>query len=200
MGCNYWYMALLRLFSWVIVEDGYVSFITSHKRLCNHFSITLFWDQSAQTTKFTEVVERSIVLLAEYDWTILYLDTFGSWWRLQMEIFSASLALCVRGIHRSLANSPHKCQWRGTLMLSLNCSWKNSWAINREAGDLRRHPANYDVIVMLKLIELYTYICNIYVTKHNVCLYYRVCPIRFALMVGLQWFCLCYNFVRIDLV
>ena len=26
--------------------------------------------------------------------------------------------------------------------------WKNSWVNNREAGDLRRHCAHYDVIVM----------------------------------------------------
>ena len=29
----------------------------------------------------------------------------------------------VRGIHRSLANSPHKGQWCGALMFSLICAW-----------------------------------------------------------------------------
>ena len=33
----------------------------------------------------------------------------------------------VRGIHRSLVNSPHKGQWRGALMFSLNCAWINGW-------------------------------------------------------------------------
>ena len=42
----------------------------------------------------------------------------------------------VRGIHRSPVNSPHKGQWRGALMFC------------REAGDLRRYRAHYDVIVM----------------------------------------------------
>ena len=28
------------------------------------------------------------------------------------------------------------------------CVWINGWAYNREAGDLRRHRAYYDVIVM----------------------------------------------------
>ena len=50
----------------------------------------------------------------------------------------------VRGIHRSSVNSPHKGQWRGTLMFSLICAWTNSWAYNGDAGDLRRH----DVIVI----------------------------------------------------
>ena len=54
----------------------------------------------------------------------------------------------VRGIHRSPVNSPHKGQWHGTLMFSLICAWINGWANNREAGDLRRHRAHYDVIVM----------------------------------------------------
>ena len=54
----------------------------------------------------------------------------------------------VRGIHRSPVNSPHKGQWRGALMLSLIYVWINDWVNNREAGDLRRYRAHYDVIVM----------------------------------------------------
>ena len=55
----------------------------------------------------------------------------------------------VRGIHRPPVNSPHKDQWRGALMFSLICAWMNGWVNNREAGDLRRHRAHYDVIVMI---------------------------------------------------
>ena len=55
----------------------------------------------------------------------------------------------VRGIHRSPVNSPHKGQLRGALMLYLICVWLNGWFNNHEAGDLRRHRAHYDVIVML---------------------------------------------------
>ena len=54
----------------------------------------------------------------------------------------------VRGIHRWPVNSPHKSQWRGALMFSLIFAWINGWANNREAGDLRRHRAHYDVSVM----------------------------------------------------
>ena len=43
---------------------------------------------------------------------------------------------------------PHKRQWRGALMFSLICAWINSWANNRESGDLRFHRAHYDVIVV----------------------------------------------------
>ena len=54
----------------------------------------------------------------------------------------------VRGIHRSPVNSPHKGQWRGALMFSLICARINGWVKKREAGDLRRYHAHYDVIVM----------------------------------------------------
>ena len=51
----------------------------------------------------------------------------------------------VRGIHRSPVNSPHKRQWRGSLMFPLICAWINGCVNNR---DLMRYLARYDVIVM----------------------------------------------------
>ena len=60
---------------------------------------------------------------------------------------SALLALYAGN---SPANSPHKGQWRGALMFSLICAWINGWVNHRDAGDLRRHRADYDVTVMLK--------------------------------------------------
>ena len=56
----------------------------------------------------------------------------------------------VRGIHRSLihwslVDSLHKGQWRRALIFSLICAWTNVLA-NRDAGYLRRHRAQYDVI------------------------------------------------------
>ena len=71
----------------------------------------------------------------------------NAWWHHQMEAFSALLAF-VCGIHRSPVNFPHKGQWRVTLVFSLICAWTNDWVNNREAGDLRRHHAHYDVTVM----------------------------------------------------
>ena len=52
-------------------------------------------------------------------------------------------------IYWSTVNSPHKGQWRGALMLTLIRAWINAWANTGEAGDLRRHNAYYDVIVMI---------------------------------------------------
>ena len=70
-----------------------------------------------------------------------------SWWRHQMETFSALLALCA-GNSPVPVNSPHKGQWRGALMFSFIYAWINDWVNNREAGDLRRQDGHYDVIVM----------------------------------------------------
>ena len=58
----------------------------------------------------------------------------------------------VLGIRRSPVYSPHKGQWRGALMFSLICVWINGWVNNREAGDLRRYRAHYDVIVMMIIV------------------------------------------------
>ena len=54
----------------------------------------------------------------------------------------------VQGIHRSPVNSTHKGRWRGALMFSLICVWIKGWVNNRDAGDLRRYRAHYDVTVM----------------------------------------------------
>ena len=62
-----------------------------------------------------------------------------------METYSALLAICARN---SPVNSPHKGQWRWALMFSFICVWINGWVDNREAGDLRRYRAHYDVTVM----------------------------------------------------
>ena len=68
-----------------------------------------------------------------------------SWWHHQMETFSALLAFWVGN---SLVNYPHKGQLCRALIFSLICAWTNVWVNNRDAGDLRRHRAHYDVTVM----------------------------------------------------
>ena len=70
-----------------------------------------------------------------------------TWWRHQMEAFSALLALCA-GNSPVPVNSPHKGQWRGTLMFSFICTWIHGWVNTCDAGDLRRHRGHYDANVM----------------------------------------------------
>ena len=90
---------------------------------------------------------------ASSDWQKCFIITDYSslisclWRRHRMETFSALLAICA-GNSPVPVNSPHKGQWRGTLMFSLICTRINCGVNNREAGDLRRNRADYDVIVM----------------------------------------------------
>ena len=74
-----------------------------------------------------------------------YKDGLTTWWRHQMETFSALLALCV-GNSPVTVNSPHKAQWRGALMFSLICvlnkrlskqSW--GWWFKTPSPSLWRH-------------------------------------------------------------
>ena len=68
----------------------------------------------------------------------------------KMETFSVLLALCVGNSPVTGEFPAHKGQWRRSVMFSL--IWINGKVNNREAGDLKRRRANYDVTVM-KLIH-----------------------------------------------
>ena len=72
---------------------------------------------------------------------------YSSWWRHQMKHFPRYWSF-VWGIHRSPVNSPHKGQWRISLMFSLIYARINGWVNTGEAGDLRHHHAHYDAILM----------------------------------------------------
>ena len=100
------------------------------------------------------IKQLSIIMfkLNQIDWrlsaSLKWCKRPWTWWRHQMETFSALLALCA-GNSPVPMNSPHKGQRRGALMLSFIFVWINDWVNNREAGDLRRHRGHYGVNVML---------------------------------------------------
>ena len=79
----------------------------------------------------------------------------------------------VRGIHLSPVNSPQKGQWRGALMFSLIFAWTNDWVNNRGAGDLRRHRAHYDVIVMI--LEVGSFCIELIFSLNKLVLRHRAC-------------------------
>ena len=72
--------------------------------------------------------------------------TGNTWWRHQMETFSALLALCAGN--------------QFPLPRPVFYAWINGWVNNRGAGDLRRHCAHYDVTVMRT--RLWTMICCVF--------------------------------------
>ena len=71
----------------------------------------------------------------------------------------------IRGIHPWPVDSSHcKGQWRRPLIFSLICVWTNGWVNNRDAGDLRRRCAHYDVTVMFvmwMLVSPHVLLCSI---------------------------------------
>ena len=74
-----------------------------------------------------------------------------SWWRHQMEPFSALLAICA-------GNSPVTGEFPTQRPVTRSCDvffdlrLNNGWVNKCEAGDLRHYRAHYDVIVMWQLI------------------------------------------------
>ena len=94
--------------------------------------------------RISHLFQLLFLFLARTNRQIVYIYV-SPWWRHQMEIFSALLALCAG---HSPVNSLHKGQWRGALVFSLICAWINGWVNNRETGDLGRHQTHCDVTVM----------------------------------------------------
>ena len=86
---------------------------------------------------------------------------------------------CVRGIHRSPVNPPHKGQWHRALMFSLICARINGWAHNREAGNLRHHCAHHDATVMKDQLESMGNILDVMIWKR--CLHYQ------SFVRGIYW-------------
>ena len=91
------------------------------------------------------IVEVSVTIYDRSHFQIAHDDV------IKWKHFSALLAICA-GNSPVPGEFPHKGQWRGALMFSLICVWINGWVNNREAGDLRRYRAHYDVNVMLSIL------------------------------------------------
>ena len=73
-----------------------------------------------------------------------------SLWRHQMEAFSALLALCA-GNSPVTGEFPSQRPVTRSFDVSLMLPWINGWVNNREAGDLRRNRAHYDVRVIFRV-------------------------------------------------
>ena len=79
---------------------------------------------------------------------------YDPWWRHQMEIFSASLALCA-GYSSVTGELPSQRSMTRSFDFYLICAWTNGWVNNREAGDLICHRAHYDVTIMLYVQDIW---------------------------------------------
>ena len=73
-----------------------------------------------------------------------------TWWRHQMKIFSAWLAFCgeIAGHWWIPLTKASDAEFWWFFL----CAWTNGWINNRDAGDLSRHHAHYDVTVVFFLL------------------------------------------------
>ena len=90
-----------------------------------------------------------------------------SWWRHQMETFSALLALCV-GNSPVTGEFPAQRPVTRSFDVFFDLRLSHSWVNNREAVDLRRHRVHHDVTVMSNHIHSTV---NNYWTQVQVVLY-----------------------------
>ena len=72
---------------------------------------------------------------------------YFTWWRHQMETFSALLAICAGNTPVS-GEFPTQRPVTRSFDISLICAWIHGWVNNREAGDLKSHRVDYDATVM----------------------------------------------------
>ena len=84
-----------------------------------------------------------------------------------METFSALLAISAEN---SPVLFPAQRPVTRSLMFSLISVWINDWVNNRDAGDLRRYHAHYDVIVMLGplIVKRHNNRANNIISDHSV--------------------------------
>ena len=138
---NIWRDSMKRQMNSMKMPNRSVSLV---KALCwRQMDIKVSKDLISLTRKTSSKLWIPGLVQGSHRWSLPHISSYTKalWWRHQIKTF-------VRGIHRSPVNSPHKGQWRGALMFSFVCAPMNDWVNNREAGDLRRHRAHYDVTVM----------------------------------------------------
>ena len=119
-------------------EYRWHSFALTHRNILPFSPIN---KRAIDLTSLFVMISRAVNAIKKWPCFVTLCFVVVEWWRHQMETFSALLALCA-------GNSPHKGQWRGTLMFSFICVWMNGWVNNRAAGDLKCYRAHYDVIAM----------------------------------------------------
>ena len=115
---------------------------------------------------------------------VMTLFLLESWWRHQMETFSALLAICARN-SPVLGEFPAQRPVTRSLVFSLICAWISGWVNNREAGYMRRYRVHYDVMVMVSNVTCHEAAIKIIRHQNVPCTY---CHILFIIKppVGLN--------------
>ena len=131
--------------AYLTVINTFVSFLRFHFVSFYKFRVTLLYFENTQVKHMPFVSTAPIKIHGirsqpiGHSHDVIKSKNFPRYWPF------------VRGIHRSPVNSPHRGQWGGALIFSFIYVWINGWVNTGETGDLRRHPAHYDITVMVKL-------------------------------------------------
>ena len=92
------------------------------------------------------------------EWFLTFIRVWWPWWRHQMKTFSALLALC-EGFLPVIGEFPSQRTVKRSFDVLFDLHPNNSLTNHRDAGDLRRHRAHYDVIaeygVVFDYLHLY---------------------------------------------
>ena len=125
--------------------------------------------EGAQSGKARDTQQGGWPSLSVVCWCLIMQDQCWhrliSWWRHQMEKFSALLVLCA-GNSPVTGEFPSQRPVTRSFDVFFDLRLNKGWVNNREAGDLRRHRAHYDVIVVLmpkRVDQQYGYRWHFYV-------------------------------------
>ena len=133
--------------SYVSMLGSQLNHISTRHSWCIYY-IPITWMQHLQINLV--FLYHQLAAVMYLTWSHLCSQYSPTWWRHQMETFSALLAICA-------GNSPVTgeipTQRPVTRRFDIFLTWINSWVNNREAGNLRRHRAHYDVTVMKLLTQ-----------------------------------------------
>ena len=95
----------------------------------------------------------------------------GGWWRgTSSGAVMRNPDPAIEGLNLPMTSTSRR-QWRGALMFSLICAWVN----NREASDLGRHRAPYDVIEMLLKMWISVWPCAHLVSQSSSVMMFEFC-------------------------
>ena len=100
--------------------------------------ILLLPNPSCQGTQQMYKITNNIPVITIY---------IATWWRHQMETFFALLALCGNSLVTGEFHSQRPVKRSFNVLFDLRPE-TNGWVNNRDVGDLRRHPAYYDITAM----------------------------------------------------
>ena len=110
-------------------------------------------------TKLVGTVVNSVQKLCSLFWFDISLNPgcfeiarkYDMWARYKIIICGDLLMMTSSNgnVFRVPCEGNHKGQWCLALIFSFLCTWTHGWASSRDAGDLRRPSAHYDVTVML---------------------------------------------------